>query len=158
MKSNGRINILNAPNHLTLYDTPKVYTSSFTDALIGNWVDTPMSKAFFSIQNQQIIQNGIRAGVYQMSSNQYVVSQQPDTELKTVMRAIFLTHSENKVGNIKEQINELNYYVLNYCVPRVYGEAQGYMKYLRDASTLVVPISRPINISTDRTLELKPFF
>jgi hypothetical protein len=158
MKSNGRINILNAPNHLSLYDTPKVYTSSFQDALIGNWEDTPLSKAYFSVQNQQILQNGIRAGVYNLSSSKFVVSQQPDTELKIVMRAMFLTHSENKTCNVKEQIYELNQYVLEYCIPRVYGEAQGYINYLRDASTLVVPLSRPIHTSLNKTLELKPFF
>jgi hypothetical protein len=57
---------------------------------------------------QQIIQNGIRAGVYKISCNNYVISQQPDTELKIIMRAIFLAHSENKSCGIKEQIKELN--------------------------------------------------
>jgi hypothetical protein len=160
MKANGRIDILNAPNHLSLYDTPKVYTSSFKDALQGNLIPTPLSTAYFSVENQQIIQNGIRAGVYKMSSNKYVVSQQPDTELKIIMRAMFLAHSENRTCNIKEQIQELNQYVLDYCIPHIYGEAQGYINYLRDASTIPIPLNRPIISSTSKTktLELKPFF
>jgi len=160
MKANGRIDILNAPNHLSLYDTPKVYTSSFQDALNGNFIATPLSNAFFSQQNQQIIQNGIRAGVYKISCNNYVISQQPDTELKIIMRAIFLAHSENRTCSIKEQIKELNQHIFDYCVPRVYSEAQGYMNYLRDASTLPVPMNRPTLASTSKTktLELKPFF
>jgi hypothetical protein len=56
------------------------------------------------------------------------------------------------------QIRELNEYVLQYCIPRVLGEAQGYLKYIQDASTLVVPLARPIHSSTDKTLELKSFF
>jgi hypothetical protein len=158
MKANGRVDILNRPNHLSFYDTPKVYTSSFQDALTGVWIDTPLSKAYFSIQNQQIIQNGIRAGVYKLSGGNYVISQQPDTEIKIAMRTMFLNHSENRIENIKEQIQELNQYVLDYCVPRIYSEAKGYLQYLKDASTLVVPMARPIGVSTDKTLELKPWF
>jgi hypothetical protein len=159
MKANGRVDILNASKRLNSYDnTPKVYTSEFKDALNGIWENTPLSNTFFSEQNQQIIQNGIRAGVYKLSNNKYVIAQQSDTDIKVVMRSIYLNHCQNRIGNIKEQIQELNQYVFDYCIPRIYGEAQGYMNYLRDASTLVVPMARPIYTATNKTLELKPFF
>ena len=49
--------------------------------------------------------------------------------------------------------------VLNYCIQQVYGEAQGYLKYLDDASTLVVPIAPPVMAdNTDRELEFKAWF
>ena len=75
-----------------------------------------------------------------------------------IMRALFLEHSQNRSDHIVDQVRELNGYVLAYCVPRVFGEAQGYLKYVQDASTLVVPMARPIQTSTDKTLELKSFF
>ena len=34
--------------------------------------------------------------------------------------------------------------VLDHSIPKVYGEAQGYIKYLHDASTLVVPLAAPV--------------
>jgi len=41
----------------------------------------------------------------------------------------------------------------------VYGEAQGYLKYLDDASTLVVPIAPPICANNfSRQLEFKRWF
>ena len=47
----------------------------------------------------------------------------------------------------------------NYCIQQVYSEAQGYMKYIDDASTLVVPIAHPIMAdNTDRQLLLKSWF
>jgi hypothetical protein len=158
MISNGRIDLLNAPNQLSLYDKHPTYTSRYDDAMTGNWADTPLSTAFFSMQNQQIIQNGIRAGVYKKSNGSYVISQQSNPDLKMIMRAMFLEHSENRLTHFTDQIKELNQYVLNYCIPRIYGEAQGYLKYLQDASTLVVPMATPIHTSLDKTLELKPFF
>jgi len=75
------------------------------------------------------------------------------------MRSIFLQYAANKKNNITSQIEELNRMVLNYCIESVYGEAQGYIKYLYDASTLVVPISHPIMANnSDKELVLKPWF
>jgi hypothetical protein len=158
MKSNGRIDLLHAPNPISLYDKP-VYTSSYNDAMTGNWADTPLSKAFFSQQNQQILQNGIRAGVFKRSNGQYTIGAQDCDSLKIVMRSVFLQNASNKPFNIKEQVEQLNVIVLNYCIQQVYSEAQGYMKYLEDASTLVVPIAHPMMESTyDKQLQLKPWF
>jgi hypothetical protein len=158
MIANGRIDILQPPNALSLQEKPTVHTSTYHDAMTGNWSDTPLSRAFFSVQNQQILQNGIRAGVYQRSRGKYVIGEQSITDLKMIMRALFLEHSQNRPIHITDQIIELNGYVLDYCVPRVLGEAQGYLKYIQDASTLVVPLAHPIHTSNDKTLELKSFF
>ena len=162
IRPNGRVNLLSpsTPNPLSLQDKIQVQDcSTYKDAMVGNWTDTPLSRAFFSKENIQILQNGIRAGVNKLSGGQYIIAQQSCDELKIVMRAQYLEHSSNLSYNIPQQIAALNTYVLNYCVPKVYSEAQGYLKYLHDASTLVVPIATPINVNVDdKTLELKPFF
>ena len=159
MKANGRINLLEAHNHMALYDRASSKPASFHDALTGSWEETPLSRAFFSSENQQILQNGIRAGVYKMSSGRYSIAQQSFDEIKIIMRAIYLQNSANMPGNITAQIADLNNAVLKYTVPMVYNEAKGYLVYLRDASTLVVPMSAPVNsVVYDKTLELKPFF
>jgi hypothetical protein len=75
------------------------------------------------------------------------------------MRSVYLQHSANQSNNVSQQISELNKIVLDYCIKQVYGEAQGYMKYIDDVSTLVVPISNPVMAdNTDRQLELKKWF
>ena len=162
IRQNGRVDLLtpSAPNPLSLQDQIQVQDcSTYKDAMVGNWTDTPLSRAFFSKGNIQILQNGIRAGVNKLSGGQYVIAPQSCDELKIVMRAQYLEHSSNMPYNIPQQIAAINSYVLDYCVPRVYSEAQGYLKYLHDASTLVVPMSTPINVNVDdKTLELKPFF
>jgi hypothetical protein len=159
---NGRIDI-KTPNTSALFQMydkiPANQCVTFRNATEGLWTDTPLSLAFFSKENMTIIQNGIRAGVYHQSNGQYVIGPQDCDTLKIIMRGIFLQNSANQVNNVPQQIAELNKIVLNYCVQQVYSEAQGYMKYLDDASTLVVPISHPVMANNnDRQLELKRWF
>lgn len=161
--SNGRVNILgpNIDKRFSMSDSIPINSTkySYRDAMTGNWYDTELSNAFFSGKNIQIIQNGIRAGVYNKSNHQYIVGEQSIDELQIIMRGIFLQYSKNLCQDIPGQIRELNKTVLEYSINQVYGEADGYMKYKRDASTLVVPITMPIMSSTyDKQLELKPWF
>ena len=97
--------------------------------------------------------------MFQKSNNQYLVGEQDCDSLKIIMRSIYLQYSANKVGDISKQVRELNQMILNYCIAQVYSEAQGYVKYLYDVSTLAVPISHPVMANnSDRELELKPWF
>jgi hypothetical protein len=150
-KVNGRVDILNPPDIaqlFSMYDKiPANQCTTFRNATIGQWDETPLSEAYFSKENIQTIQNGIRMGVYQKSNGQYKIGQQDCDTLKTIMRSIFLQNSANLPYNIQGQVQQLNQMVLNYAVPAVYGEAQGYIKYLHDASTLVVPLATPVSDS-----------
>ena len=143
-----------------MYDKiPANQCVTFRNPTEGLWTSDSLSNAFFSQQNIQIIQNGIRAGVYHRSNGQYVIGPQDCDSLKIVMRSVFLQYSANQPNNITQQIAQLNKIVLEYCIQQVYSEAQGYMKYINDASTLVVPISHPVMANeNDRQLELKPWF
>ena len=160
--TNGRIDIkLPSTSKLfQLYDKiPAHQCTSFRNPTEGLWDETTLSKAFFSQANIQILQNGIRAGVYRRSNGQYVIGPQDCDSLKIVMRSVFLQNASNQPGNIPAQIENLNKMVLNFCIQQVYSEAQGYMKYIDDASTLVVPIAHPVMAdNTDRELVLKPWF
>jgi len=161
-KNNGRVSILEPSTDIRFSMTDRIpvsQCSSFRDAMTGNWNDTPLSKAFFSSQNMRIIQNGIRAGVYNRSNGQYVIGEQNCDELQIIMRSMFLQNSKNLAQDIPGQINTLNQHVFDYAINQVYGEAEGYMKYKRDASTLAVPLSHPVlSYSNDKQLELKPWF
>jgi hypothetical protein len=159
---NGRVDI-KTPNTsalFSMYDKiPAHQCSTFRNPTEGLWDDTLLSKAFFSYENIQIIQNGIRAGVYQRSNGQYVIGPQDCDALKVIMRSVYLQNAANQNDHISEQIKALNKLVLNYCIQQVYSEAQGYLKYIDDASTLVVPIAHPImSDNTDRELEFKTWF
>ena len=160
--TNGRIDI-KSPNTSTLFEMydkiPANQCVTFRNPTEGLWTDTYLSQAFFSQQNIQILQNGIRAGVYHKSNSQYIIGPQDCDSLKIVMRSVYLQNAANQPNNITQQVFELNKIVLNYCIQQVYSEAQGYLKYIDDASTLVVPIAHPVMAdNTDRELEFKTWF
>ena len=160
--NNGRVDI-KSPNTTELFQMydkiPANQCTTFRNATEGLWTENSLSNAFFSLQNIQIIQNGIRAGVYKRSNGQYLIAPQDCDSLKIVMRSVFLQNAANQPTNISEQVAQLNKMVLDYCIQQVYSEAQGYMKYINDVSTLVVPIAHPVMAdNTDRELVLKPWF
>uniref|UniRef100_A0A6C0LLD6 Minor capsid protein P8 central region domain-containing protein n=1 Tax=viral metagenome TaxID=1070528 RepID=A0A6C0LLD6_9ZZZZ len=160
--NNGRVNIKTTDTNqlFQMYDKiPANQCVSFRNPTEGLWNDTPLSNLFFSKENIDNIQNGLRAGVFKRSNGQYTIGIQDCDVLKIVMRSTFLQYSANQTTNIKEQVDQLNQMVLNYCIQQVYSEAQGYIKYIYDASTLVVPIAHPVMAdNTDRQLEFKTWF
>lgn len=160
--NNGRVNIKtpDTSDLLKLFDRiPANQITTYRNATGGIWDETILSKAFFCRENIQIIQNGIRAGVFRKSNEQYLIAPQDVDLLKMIMRSIFLQYSSNQPDNITSQIEHLNLLVINYCVQQIFSEAQGYIKYLDDASTLVVPIAHPIqSFENDKQLELKEWF
>lgn len=163
MNTNGRVNIKGPiKNQFELFDNNFIQNNvtDYRDALTGNWTENTVSNVFFSAENIRIIQNGIRAGVYRMSNGRFNVGPQDPTNLKIIMRSIFLQYAINNPTNIQEQIIGLNQLVLDYCIPNVHNEALAYLKYKNDVSTLAVPEPRPTNVSIkgDKVLELKKWF
>lgn len=160
--TNGRVDIKspNTQNLFAMYDRiPANQCTTYRNPTEGLWNNTLLSEVFFSKQNIQIVQNGLRAGIYHKSKGQYTIPPQDCDALKIIMRSIFLQHAANQKQDVTEQVNQLNQLVLNYCIQQVYSEAQGYIKYVSDVSTLAIPIAHPVMAdNTDRELEWKGWF
>ena len=161
-KVNGRLDLINnnIPNTpFFLQDKiPVNRNTAFRDALNGNLINNTLSNLFFSAENITILQNGIRKGVYDKSNGKYLIDNQDYDVLKTVMRGIYLQYSANMETNITEQIVSLNKLVLDFCIPKIVKEAQSYMIYRKDVSTIHDPISRPVLTQYSKTLQEKHFF
>lgn len=162
MNANGRVNILEQPttNIFSLYDKIPINetTSEYKDALKGTFEKSPLSKAYFSKNNIELLQKSIMGEVYNQSGGRYQIGYQNEDTLKIIMRSIYLQHSSNLATNIRQQISGLNSKVLEYCVPQICGEAAAYIKYKNDISTLSVPLNRPVSTYSNNILELKKFF
>ena len=161
MNFNGRVNILGFNPFARFQMHDKISNqrdTGYKAALTGNWQDTNLSNAFFSAGNMRILQNGIKAGVYKRSRGRFQIADQDEDALKIIMRSVYLQHSANLPSNIPGQITALNKIILDYAVPQVFSEAQAYVKYKNDVSTLVVPVQRPISTYQGETLEFKRWF
>lgn len=160
--ANGRINIKspNTEQLFSLYDRiPAHQCTTYRDPTEGLWKNTVLSEHFFSKENIQILQNGLRAGIYKKSKGQYIIAPQQCDILKVIMRSIYLQHSANRETDIRQQIEALNVIVLNYSIQQVYGEIQGYLKYIDDASTLAVPLQHPVQADNlDREIYFNGWF
>ena len=156
---NGRVNIVtpDTKTQFALYDKIPVKVDTFQDALQGNVYNTQLSDAYFSRENIQMIQNQIRHAIYNVSKEQFLIGEQDNDTLKIIMRSIFLQNSLNLKCNIKGQIATLNQLVLNYCIPQIYGELKGYIRFKEDISTLATPIARPTMTTSNKQLIAKPF-
>ena len=160
--SNGKIDIMgpNISAKFSMMDKIPINTNTnYQNVLTGNSERSKLSDTYFSMQNIQIIQNGIRKGVYDKSQSRILVDNQPEDQIITVMRAMYLQYSKNLEINIPQQIQELNNFVLSYCINHVFNEAVAYLKYKEDASTMHRPMQHPIySNKTNKTLEQKAWF
>lgn len=163
MNKNGRIDIITQQqleSNDLIQKSLLERQDGFEDALNGGWQNTNLSRAFFSDKNIKIVQNGIRAGVYEMSKGMYNVGYQDTTIIKIIMRNTFLEYAKHVPKKETEEIKMLNDLVLEYCIKTVYNEAVAYVKYKNDVSMLPVPGDLPsyTNTKGDNSLEYKQFF
>lgn len=127
------------------------------DALRGNWEKNAVSDAFFTRENVRRIQEALKKGVYEASGNKkYQISEQSVDEITMIMRAMYLQYSRNTPYNIEGQVKELNDMVVKWSVPRILSEVEAHFHYLKDISTLPVPLPQPIHLSSAGTKSL-PF-
>ena len=161
---NGRVNIVEPPSPDIVFKMQekialKNQATEYREAIGGVWESNVLSQVFFSKENVQILQNGLRAGVYKASGDKYIIAPQNVDTLKIIMRSIYLQYAEHYPDKITEQVERLNKLVLDYAVPTVYNETVGYLKYCQDQSTLVVPLEPPRhNDRQYKQLELKKWF
>lgn len=159
---NGRINP-NGPttNYMNEKQLEKHNTCNYSSEAISHQVArTPLSDLFFSTQNIEILQIGMRNMVLNKTNGQYQIGKQSETELKIIMRAMFLQYARYKTHvHVNEQVRELNRYVLDFSVPKIISSINMKRKYLEDISTMPLPLERAKIMSTKGTkqLELKEF-
>jgi hypothetical protein len=150
---NGRVD---ATNKSTLnIDRARIKASEHQINVISRNLDcTEVSKVFFSIDNIDLLQRGIRNKILNDTDGQINISRQSDDELKIIMRSMYFQYGKNSKYNIKEQILELNTRVLEWSVPEIISNVKQSQKYLQDISTMPVPLERSTHPSKKGTKTL----
>lgn len=151
---NGRVDTLKNDNYnaYDLFKDEKRPNLDFQkEAIRGIHQNSPLNLVFFSRENTEALQQGIRYLVWKRSCNKHIIGKQSETELHIVMRAIYLQYAEHRPYGILEQVKQLNTLVLNYCVQKILEEINIYNHYKQDISQLPVPMDRGQYISSKGT-------
>jgi hypothetical protein len=157
--SNGRVVNLSQEkkSDYILFQESKDNNTFLDDSLHGIQIQSILSRAYFSEENVERIQNIIRHTVYLKSGNKYIIGRQSDIELRIIMRAIYLQYAKNLDYGIKEQIEDLDKHILEYSIRDIMHEVNQYYDYINHVETLPIPIQHPVNVAkqTDRSLPLR---
>ena len=164
---NGRVDLYNSRGAAASSDFPTIAEASpisksnfKADVAKGNIAENPVMDLFFSDMNITLLQRGIVNMVLNKSCGKYRIGQQSPNELLTVMRATYLQESNNSVVDVVGQVKRLNELVLMYCVPRIMSEYQQHARYIKDISSLPVPMAygEATSVAGTKSLEIKRFF
>lgn len=117
--------------------------------------DNVLGLKFFSEQNLNIIQGRIRRIVYEKTG--YIIGRQSDEHVAYIMRAVYLEHSLHGRG-VAQEMERLNAIVVSILFPMIASNISQYVGYLRDASRIPAPLTRPTNESVKGRNNNIPFF
>jgi hypothetical protein len=144
--NNGMVDLPTYSDQIKMFEKVAIKNKStdYNEALGGRLEESLLATVYFSKENIQIVQNGIRSGIYDMSGDKkIIIPPQNINELKIIMRSIYLQYALNNSHNITEQIVTLNNIVFKTILPTLYSECIAYLHYLRDQTTLAAPIELP---------------
>jgi hypothetical protein len=143
--NNGRIDTLPHANYgmYALFETGNDKISQFNrEAIIGVHQQTPLNELFFSRQNIEALQVGIRNMVSMRTNGEFIIGKQSEVELQVIMRAIYLKDAKHLNHDILKQVKELNSQVIDFCVPRIIEEVRMFKYYKKDIGSLPIPLDR----------------
>lgn len=106
---------------------------------------TPVSEAFFSSANIQLLKTQLVSLVKKRSKGAYKINArtQSTSELVTAMRECFLDNARHLPDNIKGQVRDLNQKVLQELVPIVMNNIAMHLTYMRDRTNGHTFLDRP---------------
>lgn len=133
---------------------PSVVLKNYAcEALIGIQEVSAFSLAFFSKQNIQAIQNLLKYNVFIASDRKYKIGDQNESELKIIMRGIYLQYSQvpEHRKDYPAAIQNLNVIIVEQILPDLLSNIVQYVYYLRDSTSPLKPLENPQNVSSAGT-------
>jgi hypothetical protein len=111
----------------------------------------PLTRLFFSSENINKIQKGIRKEIYRRTNGKVKLGVDQDTnDVLVSMRAVFMDNAKFLPIKILKQVEILNKQVIDYVVPDMMTAILQYNDYIRDINNPLRTIDRPINSSNSK--------
>ena len=70
--------------------------SFYAEAIQGKFTQNCLTRLYFSIDNINILQNGIRYKIFKLTNGKHIIGKQSEQDLKIVMRSIYLQYGKSR--------------------------------------------------------------
>lgn len=121
----------------------------FTKKFVAENKDSPsiLSTVFFSDENIELINKQLMIYVYNETDGDLRISPQSKDSLLIAMRWVYDAYARNLPFKIKEQIKDLNNYVIEEIGPRVISNCEQKINYLNEISSPKKLLPLPENVN-----------
>jgi len=106
-----------------------------------------LEKIFFSDENIELINKLLILTIFKKSDGEIKIAPQSKEQLIIVMRYIFIENAKHLPYNIKNQILELNYIVVNDIIPNIITNITQKIEYLDKLNKPRDLLPLPINVN-----------
>ena len=118
--------------------------------------DDPVMCLFFSDNNMNVI-NDASIEIIKRSTG-VTISRQSERDLLGIMQFVFSVYANTTwMTSVVDEVRRLNKLVLDESVPIIKSGMLMYLQYIKDASTLPVPIDRSVSTTEDKSLGFGSF-
>ncbi len=130
--------------------------SSIQKSLLKSvYTPTPLGELFFCPDNIRRLQNKIKKSIFIESKGKYKLdTDQNETDLLIVMRAVYIQDSYNSPYRIVHQVKELNKKVINRILSEMISNIKQNEEYISSIDRPIDPIPLPVNVSRAGRLSL----
>lgn len=118
--------------------------------------DDPVMSLFFSEQNMNALHDAI-INLIQRSTG-VTISRQSERDLLGMMQFVFSVYANTTCPKtVVDEVRRLNTIVLDESIPLIKSGMLMYLQYIKDASTLPVPIDRSVSTTEDKSVAFGSF-
>jgi hypothetical protein len=115
---------------------------------LNKFDSSPLSKEFFGRENIARIQKLIKKQINIKSNGNFTMTvDQNENNLLIAMNEIYEKYSQNLPTKIRHQTKCLNKLLVSNIVPNMITEIKQQYKYIKEISSPIQPISRPVNVN-----------
>lgn len=116
----------------------------------------PVMCLFFSDDNMNVIHEAI-IDIIKRSTG-VTISRQSERDLLGIMQFVFSVYANTTcMSSVEEEVRRLNTLVLDESIPIIKSGMLMYLQYIKDASTLPIPIDRSVSTTEDKSLGFGSF-
>lgn len=126
----------------------------YKDILHESKQDSPFSMLYFSKKNIDEVQRRVRNKVYELSGNQYKISEQSEVNVVLVMREVYLKYGMDVLEpeKFKESIDYLDGIAAKQISETVIKNVKEHINYLRDKKKAYGGVKRVLPLSENTSL------